>query len=917
MSVALQLSSFALQTLIQGACKTIGIDPGDEAVEGVVKVLTSRFVDHSQRLTKALHESNERAWQALELALAGDSWWDRCKVVLAKPEDKSFREQVRAFLDVTPQGELLGKKQYCQHCQRELQSARKAGVLGGQFEPHTLARHAGAFARFSDPQKLLTAEEQALAQMADTLRRAGYDNLAGMVALRAQQGRPLLVVAVRYFFRRAVEEDQALFQGLAFVQMEGLQQAQEQGFTGLAQALGEQGHRLEQLLGDIQTTVAETHTTALDIRAEQQRQGDQARDIYNAVINLQGRLDLVQRELRPRDSLSIRNDSERHLVKELVARYRGLPEERRRDMPALLNAIGKLEVAAGDFKAAQGDFASLAGLVSDAPARAEAHANASRAALERRDWDTALKELLQAVELDGARFAPFPLDKYQPIRILGAGGFGTAYLCRHRYLNADVVIKTLAGADLDRNVDQVFVEAQTLRQLDHPAIIRVQDCGYAVPQQKARPYLVMDYFEGVTLEDQAREQPLSAQDLLEVAWQMAEGLQAAHGKGILHRDVKPANVLVRRVAPLAPGGRGVGGEGEGWQVKLIDFGLALRRDTLQSTAASARTLQGSSIAGTLDYAAPEQMGKRDGTVGPASDVYGWAKTCCYGLFQTPQPLLRHWRSAPPPLAELLESCLEEAPQNRPANFKLVLERLAALRPAAPTSPSTAQAKTPLPVVGQRGGRPGQALERPVETMTVEERQQELAALAQRVSGCQRCTVLARSRTQTVFGVGPLDPPVLFVGEAPGADEDYSGEPFVGAAGQLFNRILAALGFQREEVYILNMLKCRPPGNRTPAATELSNCREYLDRQIALVRPKLVCALGGCAAQNLLNTTQSIGRLRGQFHDYHGTPVLCTYHPAFLLPHRSPEKKRDVWEDMKKLLVRLGRPLPQGGRIPTL
>jgi DNA polymerase len=120
------------------------------------------------------------------------------------------------------------------------------------------------------------------------------------------------------------------------------------------------------------------------------------------------------------------------------------------------------------------------------------------------------------------------------------------------------------------------------------------------------------------------------------------------------------------------------------------------------------------------------------------------------------------------------------------------------------------------------------------------------------------------------------------------------------------------------MYIANMLKCRPPGNRTPAANEVSNCRDFLEQQLALIRPKVIVALGGCAAQNLLNTTQSLGKLRGRFHDYHGTPVLCTYHPAFLLPHRSPEKKAEVWEDMKLLLQRLNRPIPQtGGRVPSM
>jgi DNA polymerase len=195
-------------------------------------------------------------------------------------------------------------------------------------------------------------------------------------------------------------------------------------------------------------------------------------------------------------------------------------------------------------------------------------------------------------------------------------------------------------------------------------------------------------------------------------------------------------------------------------------------------------------------------------------------------------------------------------------------------------------------------------------LTPEQRRVELDQLAQRVAQCVRCRGLAVSRKQTVFGVGPLDPQLCFVGEAPGADEDAAGEPFVGAAGQLLNRIIAACGMKREEVFICNILRCRPPGNRTPTAEEAANCREYLERTLELVRPRFLCALGSCAAQHLLGTALSIGRLRGRFHDYQGIPVMCTYHPAYLLPSRSPEKKKDVWEDMKKLLVRMGRTVPQ-------
>jgi uracil-DNA glycosylase len=196
------------------------------------------------------------------------------------------------------------------------------------------------------------------------------------------------------------------------------------------------------------------------------------------------------------------------------------------------------------------------------------------------------------------------------------------------------------------------------------------------------------------------------------------------------------------------------------------------------------------------------------------------------------------------------------------------------------------------------------------SLPLEQRRQELTVLAEKVSGCTRCSTLAKTRTQTVFGDGQPGAELCFIGEAPGEDEDAQGVPFVGAAGQLLNRMIAAMGMKRQEVYICNILKCRPPANRTPQVDEAANCRDYLERQLELVEPKFICTLGGCAAQHLLATTASVSRLRGKFHSYHGIPVLCTYHPAYLLPHRSPEKKRDVWEDLKLLLRRMGRSVPE-------
>jgi len=164
--------------------------------------------------------------------------------------------------------------------------------------------------------------------------------------------------------------------------------------------------------------------------------------------------------------------------------------------------------------------------------------------------------------------------------------------------------------------------------------------------------------------------------------------------------------------------------------------------------------------------------------------------------------------------------------------------------------------------------------------------------------CRRCK-LCRSRTRIVFGAGNPQARLMFIGEGPGHEEDRAGEPFVGAAGQLLNRIIEAIQLNRQDVYIANVVKCRPPGNRLPEPEEIATCFPFLQRQIAAIRPRFICTLGSCAAQALLNTQEAVSRLRGRFFDHAGMRVLPTFHPAYLL--RNPEKKREVWEDMKLLM----------------
>ena len=195
---------------------------------------------------------------------------------------------------------------------------------------------------------------------------------------------------------------------------------------------------------------------------------------------------------------------------------------------------------------------------------------------------------------------------------------------------------------------------------------------------------------------------------------------------------------------------------------------------------------------------------------------------------------------------------------------------------------------------------------------LESRRIALATLAHEVAVCSRCSELFATRTQAVFGVGPLDAEIAFVGTAPDVAEDAQGEPFVGNAGQRLTRMIAACGFTREQVYLFNVIKCRPPKNRTPTSAECLNCRDYFQRQFDVIAPKYVVALGLFVSKLLTHKNATLAELRGVVHQYRGRPLICTHHPKDIDNDPTDTLRRQTWNDLKLLLKTMGRPVPGSG-----
>jgi uracil-DNA glycosylase family 4 len=268
----------------------------------------------------------------------------------------------------------------------------------------------------------------------------------------------------------------------------------------------------------------------------------------------------------------------------------------------------------------------------------------------------------------------------------------------------------------------------------------------------------------------------------------------------------------------------------------------------------------------------------------------------------PETLTALSATAPPSLPKPVPAVVAVAPPVLPATRSAVTatsQRTAAPKPEVP-APST-----DLPFSG------------PVLEPAAKEA--AMAELRERVMVCVKCPNLAAARKNVVFGVGDIHSPLMFVGEAPGADEDEQGEPFVGKAGQLLTKIIETMGLNRGKVYIGNILKCRPDtpgqayGNRKPTLDEMATCKPYVVSQIEIIRPKVIVALGATAVEGLLGNKTGITRLRGNWQSFRGIPVMPTYHPAYLLRNQAPSEKRRVWEDMLQVMEKLGMPISEKQR----
>jgi tetratricopeptide (TPR) repeat protein len=667
MKIAQSLSALSLRPLLHNG--TAGSSP---SASGSSDVGTRLLADHAPRLAEALGLAIERTWKAVEVALAGTPWWERCKVLLEPGEELALGEPMDVFLASVPLADVNEETRL--RCLRDLRSARQAGVLTSAVPPAELVHTCDG-----------GSDGQLVEQAAGGLRDAGFAALAEFLARPGTEAL-LLAAALRYFLRRAIEKSE-LATDVDATALAALGNEPSVRFSLLGDILDRHGPRLEVLLATLDTTGATPSGFPLSIDREVQGQPESLQELAAEVRQLLTQNQLLDRELRLADSGSIRSAPVRQRVIELKTQFNALEPEQQKQLPALRYGLAMLETASADFDTAQHDFQSIAAGTTNSRVLAIVSFNQYHVALEQRDWAEALSFLERAATLWPEQLSPFPLTKYEPERILGVGASGVAFLCRNKPSETPVVVKAFWPGGLATDVAEVFREARVLEELDHANIIKLRDCDFA-DAAKTRPYIVTDYFDGLTLAEQVEQHgPLPADDLLAVAKAGAEALHVAHERGILHRDLKPDHFLLRK-------------EETGWRVKVIDFSVAVQplvlHKSLTRNDLGARPMVGASAAGTIPYAAPEVVGWVQGVpAGPHSDVYSFGKTCYFGLLGTPEPDDDEKEALPPAWRKLLAGCTARSTTRRLTNFQLVLERLGQVPLTAAPEPATKGPAAPV------------------------------------------------------------------------------------------------------------------------------------------------------------------------------------------------------------------------------
>jgi len=621
-------------------------------VGGAAAMVIEHFSAHGDVVERVLRESHEQAWLSIETALAGPSIIQRIGGTLQSPDQKRLAEAVGEF---TAEHFRDQPDAACGRCLASLRRARQQGLLEVQA--------GGASLWPRSEQEVSAHSEEDVSN--DSLIPLGEEHreLVALVAAPQPSGRPLLMELCRSFFLLKVQQDEVLVRTLEFVQWEQVPGR----FAALHDALQTIGGSLE-----------------VELRGQRQL----LHDMHAKIDRLMSQGRLPRGELEPHHSISFHTEREKRLVRQLLAQFRNLPEDQQRRMLDVERDLGELLFGCGLPEQAGPVFHDVAAREDRSGEQSLAHYNAYRAALERQDWETALEDLLHAAKGDKDRFAPFPLDRYEPLQILGAGGFGVVFLCQDHFVGGkQVVIKSLRAADMARKAEEVFHELTVLGELRNPRILVPYECGFADAGRR-RPYLKMDYFPGQTLQAFVRDRrKFPAEAWRKVALAMARTMHAAHEKKVLHRDLKPDNVLVLI-------------QGTKLEFKIIDFGLALPLAPLERSIRHGTTesLIGSTAVGTLKYAPPEQRGERtDVRPGPYSDIYSFGKLSCYALFGTTEPRRRHWRELEDDaLADLLEDCLEEEPEERPQSFADVAARLLEVPSRSAPPPRKKSPRTAVP-----------------------------------------------------------------------------------------------------------------------------------------------------------------------------------------------------------------------------